>query len=378
MTGLQRKRAVRRKLGIPEDATVLLTVGSAAKYKPMRGLNFVNTAVEIIRQCGNAQLIAVGPADEGEWKAARKAMGGRISAVGSQPDSTLFCQAADLYLEGFPAGSLTALLEAGEAGLPCVRAPQLCVPPFSSDSAGIDDLAQPKDVNEYVQIAVALAKDAKSSAQRGQQLQQAIRSQHCGKAWLTHLNALKQLIPECHSIYEDFRPVPVEQHWLDWSIRSVHANKPAPTWAAVASGVYVEAWKRTSENPQIERALWARLKANPPEEGQAMGWWEDFLQRASLWRLNGQIRRQGVQARLIAGANLALAHEKQGLARRLIYSCLLKSPSSVGNLLWIKMFVKSHLGPDLLSGLRRIKHCRFRAKARETLSPATVEKVAKS
>src|SRR5207253_10705538 len=54
----------------------------------------------------------------------------------SDLDSSIFCEAADVYLEGFPAGSLTALLEAGEAGLACVRAPAQVIPPFSSDGAG--------------------------------------------------------------------------------------------------------------------------------------------------------------------------------------------------------------------------------------------------
>jgi hypothetical protein len=365
-TGLQRKRAVRRRLEIPEDATVLLTVGSASKYKPMPGLNFVNTAVEIIQQCENVRLVAVGPPDEGEWKAARKAMDGRISAVGYQPDSTLFCHAADLYLEGFPAGSLTALLEAGEAGLPCVRAPLLCIPPFSSDSAGIDNLAQPKDANEYVRTAVALVKDTKSSTELGQQLQRAIRSQHCGGAWLARLRAVKQLIPEGHSVCEDFCPVPVEQHWLDWSIQSVYADKPAPARNAVAAGVYVEAWKRTAAKPQIEAALWARLKACQTHEEQVAGRWETLLERASLWRLNKQIRRQGTRSRLIAKAALALTGGKQSLARKLTYSCLLQSPSSVGDPAWIKMLVKSHLSHQWLLGLRRMKRPVCRTKTRES------------
>jgi hypothetical protein len=171
---------------------------------------------------------------------------------------------------------------------------------------------------------------------------------------LAHLGTVKQLIPECHSVHENFCPVPVERHWLDWSIQCVYANKPAPTRSTVAAGVFIEAWKRTTTNPQIEKALWARLKAFRIREGQTPGGWENFLERASLWRLNRQIQRQGLRARLINSANLALARGKQGLARKLIYSCLLQNISSAGDLVWIKMLLKSHLSSTWIRQFKRI------------------------
>ena len=344
---------------------MLLTVGSAHKYDPMPDLDFVETALAILRKAPDVHLIAVGPRDKGVWRAAREKTGGRFMALGPQPDSTLFCRAADLYLEGFPSGSLTALLEAGEAGLPCVRAPRACIPPLSSDSAGLDGLDQPEDVNEYVQIAATLAQDVKARAELGQKLQQSIRLHHCGSGWLAHLRAVKKLIPESHSVHENFSPTPVEQHRRDWFIECLHANQTAPTRSTVAAGIFVEAWRRTGEKPQIEEALWARLKACQTHEEQVAGRWETFWERTSLWRLNRRIRRQGARSCLIADAGLALASGKQSLARKLTYSCLLQSPSSVGDLPWIKMFVKSHLSPQWLNGLRQMKRPAYRTKTCE-------------
>jgi hypothetical protein len=171
---------LRQSLGLPEDAVMLLTVGSAAKYEPMPGLNFLEAAQEILRACPNAYLVAVGPKDEGVWRAARQASGGRILPVGYQQDSTLFCRSADLYLEGFPLGSLTALLEAGQAGLMCVRAPLDSPLPFCSDSVSLDSIPQPRDLSDYVRTATALINDSARRIAGGKRLQQDINAQHCG------------------------------------------------------------------------------------------------------------------------------------------------------------------------------------------------------
>jgi hypothetical protein len=165
--GPDQKRELRRQLGLPEQGIMFLTVGSAAKYQPITGLDFLKTSQAILDRLPEARIVAVGPADYGEWRAMRLRTGNRLIPMGRQPDSTLFCRAADIYLEGFPSGSLTALLEAAEAGLPCVRCPADIVPPNCSDDPAMEDIAQPRDVPGYVETALALARDPGGSAEKG-------------------------------------------------------------------------------------------------------------------------------------------------------------------------------------------------------------------
>ena len=303
--------------------------------------------------------------------------------VGYQ-DSALFCRAADLYLEGFPAGSLTALLEAGEAGLACVRAPREVVPPFSSDGLGLDEVKQPRDVEDYVRTAVGLAQDANARVELGKKLQHAIRSHHCGEGWLGRLREVKGLIPERHSVYPDFRPTPVEQHRRDWLIQYLHRNDPQVSISTIAAEAFIEAWKRTTGEPQIDKALWAALKAC--ECGEVHGFSTEiglgvdtvphcdpgathgavrtprpkqcflstFQDAATLWWLNKRIRRRGLRERLMANASLALASGRQDLARKLTYACLLKRISSLSDLAWIRMLVKTHISPRWLGGVKRM------------------------
>ena len=342
----------RRKLGLPEDGTMLLTVGSATKYQPMPGLDFVATALEILRPCDDAYLVALGPRQEGAWKAASKAVGGRILALGQRPDSIPFCRAANVYLEGFPLGSLTALLEAGQAGLPCVRGPRDCVPPLTSDDLSLARLPQPQDIKGYIQKAVSLTRDAETRAQLGSKLREAIRAEHCGAGWLSHLQAVRSEIPKQHSIYPNFNSGRVEDGLRDWFLEFLFAKGPAPTAKAVSTELFIEAWRRSNLAPEIGPTLWSELKGCETGQREPARGWRRFVELFTLWHLNKQIRRQGRRERLVARGRLALNTGKPALARKLTYQCLLTSFSSAGDLNWIKLFIKAHLGWTLPGRLR--------------------------
>jgi hypothetical protein len=330
---------------------MLLTVGTAAKYQSSPGLDFVATAVKMLEQCDNAYLVAVGPRDEGSWKAAREALGARFLALGPQPDSMPFCRAADVYLEGFPLGSVTAFLEAGLAGLPCVRGPVECAP-YTTDDLSVDAFAPPRDVSEYIQMAVDLVKSPVARMEQGLRLQEAIRSDHCGAGWLSRLQAVKSRIPKSHSVYPDFQPTMVDQKVRDWYLRFLFANDPAPTARTLALPLFVEAWRRTDSTPQMDPTLWAELEACAASDRRAVGLFAKVSDRVSLWRLNRTIRSRGVRARLISRGRLALATGKVKAARKLSYECLLKSPPSLWDLNWIKLFVKAHSGKGLVVSLK--------------------------
>lgn len=200
------RREVRKSFGITPDEFLFLTIGSARKYEPMLGLSFLDAAEEILKRCPQAKLLAVGPRPTGEWQAVSERTGGRLLAVGNQSDLGRFHAAADLYLEGMPAGSLTALLEVCLAGLACVRAPAQVRPPHASDGSALAPVGQPAGVAEYINESVMLAHDESVRSRRALLLQKLVRDTHCEAGWSKCLAHIVSTMPKTHAIYLEQQP----------------------------------------------------------------------------------------------------------------------------------------------------------------------------
>lgn len=113
------RAAARTRIGIPEGARVLLTIGSA--YKFSCGDRHLLDALEpLLHAHPTTVLIAVGPAPTGRWAAAAAAAQGRVIAAGVLPDVRDVLAAADVYVESYPCSSGTAAVEAAQSGLPVV------------------------------------------------------------------------------------------------------------------------------------------------------------------------------------------------------------------------------------------------------------------
>src|SRR5205814_8905774 len=127
--GLSLRSVAAARVGDPTALArglVLLTIGSPHKYHPSRQLDFEKTVVRIVDALGDCTLIAVGPSpDDPLWQQLAARTKGRVVAVGLDPDLAPWHGAADLYIEGFPIGSYTALLEVALAGRAFVRKPHL-------------------------------------------------------------------------------------------------------------------------------------------------------------------------------------------------------------------------------------------------------------
>jgi len=264
--------------------------------------------------------------------------------LGYKPNSMRFCRAADVYLEGFPVGSLTAFLEAAEAGLPGVRNPRQCVPPFASDSPGLEPFPQPKDPADYINMGVTLASDVNARKDLGQRMQFAVRSQHCDTHWLDRLQLVKQAIPNAHAVHLDFAPRAVESSITEWHLQFCWGGQARAARGRIALNLFTEAWKRTGSEPVMQPSLWA----NSAQDRKGLDGLGAGLARCrdavSLWRLNRRIRARGQRSRWLAHGSQALAKGHWDLARRSVYSCLGSSPFCISDIEWIKLFIKVHFG----------------------------------
>lgn len=200
------RREVRKSFDIAPEDFLLLTIGSARKYEPMNGLSFLEAAEAILKRCPQAKLLAVGPRPTGEWQAVAARTGGRLLAVGNQSDLGRFHAAADLYLEGMPAGSLTALLEVCLGGLGCVRAPAQVRPPHASDGSALAPVPQPAGVTEYIEEAIGLVNAPAQRHQRAELLQRLVRDTHCEQGWSKILAQIVAKLPKSHAVYSSQKP----------------------------------------------------------------------------------------------------------------------------------------------------------------------------
>lgn len=237
------RAAARRLLGLPADACVLLTVGHHYKYRAVPGLDFLGAVATILRARPHAHLVAVGPQEDPRWRALREGTGGRARALGPRHDLPAIHAAADLYLEGFPIGSPTALLEAGRGGLACVRAPAEVPPPFAIDGAALDGLAQPADLDAHAKATLALIDDPARRAAEGAALARAIERHHTGPGWLAHLERARASLPARHRPQPPAAVAPLPATIRDFSVAlaTLHHQDDTLTFtlrAALAQGLH--------------------------------------------------------------------------------------------------------------------------------------------
>ncbi len=170
----------RARLGIPADEVMLLTIGSSYKYKPTRKHDFFRTLRLVLAANPAARLyvIGVGPEDLRAWGSPGH---DRVKPLGLVSDPSVHEAAADLYLEGFPLNSYTALLETAAHGvcpvLMYAPTPQL---DLADDAALTGLVASTSDEPAYVALVSALIADPAGRTSTGQAVAGRIAAIHGG------------------------------------------------------------------------------------------------------------------------------------------------------------------------------------------------------
>lgn len=197
----------RRALGMGEDEVVLLSVGRGVKYRPCGAHDFVATAHRILERHPEAHLFVAGASQAGISPHLRRALHPRLHLEGTVRDPARHRAAADVYLESFPYGSQTALLEAALGGLPVVPAyAPLCPLLVASDDAVDDVVPHPRSEGEYVEQVDALVREPGRRRALGETLRRRLLVGHVGEGWLERLAALYR---ETDGLAHRPRPIPI-------------------------------------------------------------------------------------------------------------------------------------------------------------------------
>lgn len=218
---LQRQKlAARAVLGFPADAVIFLTVGASFKYLAMDDLDFVRTCERILAGVPRGIVIVAGFDGDSRWKAAASRTGGRIRTLGRRsPDGlALVREASDVYLEGFPFGTTTSLLESALARRPVVLAPAECPPPYGSDGVALDGVVRrPASVDDYVTAALRLAESPARRHREAEAVRRSVQEHHTGEGWRRYLEIAVRSLPPSHATYPPVQPArtpeSIYQHW---------------------------------------------------------------------------------------------------------------------------------------------------------------------
>lgn len=179
------------RLGLAEHEKVIFSVALPYKYTALGELDFAHIFGEFAG-IHDVTVLVVGPERDARWGLAEDTSGGRVRALGRRADLSLFHQAADVYVDSFPFGSATSLLEAGSYGVPVLT----FNPVAGAGVMTLDDPALPSEditrtsLSSYQDRLAELLENESVRLHAGRETAARIASAHTGEAWLAQLDEM--------------------------------------------------------------------------------------------------------------------------------------------------------------------------------------------
>jgi hypothetical protein len=181
----------RKELQIPADQVAMLSIGSAFKYTPTDTHNFYDVAVKLLEQHPQAHLYLVGVTWDECAEYLHYRQHERLHPLGIIEDPCRYRAAADLYLEGFPLCSETALLESTLLG----ACPVLSFAPGSRvltcDDVGLSGVVEnATSEEEYIEKVSHLIRNSGERKRIATQVKARVSACHCGPEWRSSLRSV--------------------------------------------------------------------------------------------------------------------------------------------------------------------------------------------
>jgi hypothetical protein len=197
------REAIRRKLNIEPTSIVLLTVGQEYKYTKFAGYDFFSTMTKILKKYPHTVLIAAGPQPNGKWMQSSTILPNRIRMTGRINRSELqtFYDCADIYIDGFPMGGITAMLEAGIQGLPIIGLNGQT----SRTINGSDDISlasfgtHAPSIEAFTSLLENMIASQSVRFQKTTQIKESIEATHLPPGWNKYLNDILLSLPSKHT-----------------------------------------------------------------------------------------------------------------------------------------------------------------------------------
>jgi len=183
------REEARKQLNIGKETLVILTIGDEYKYKNALGYNFKKSIHKIINKFNDIKVFAIGIPKNSEWLKLYQETNYKFIPLDRINDKRLidkYYSASNLYIESFPFGSLTAMLDAGMNMLPIIRMHNVQAPILSSDDISLDDdVLIALDEDNYANMAIEILNFSNEKRNEiGKKIRNKIIETHCGKEWV--------------------------------------------------------------------------------------------------------------------------------------------------------------------------------------------------
>lgn len=180
----------KQELGIDPGAIMLFSAARGMKYRTTNGRSFADTHVELMQRHPNALLYVLGAGDPEDWREACAAAGGRIKPLPETPQTKVYYEAADIYVDSFPFVSSTSLMEA--AGLETPLVSRFYGPKeariFAINHPGIDaPTLHGSNEAEYIAHLERLIRDPELRARKGKEAREAVLYYHTPPSWMNFI-----------------------------------------------------------------------------------------------------------------------------------------------------------------------------------------------
>ncbi|MGE0740460.1 MAG: glycosyl transferase family 1 [Hyphomonadaceae bacterium] len=216
------REQAKRELGIASDTIMLFSAARGMKYRSVNGRTFADPHVELLQRHPHAALYVLGAGDPPDWRGACAATDGRIKPLPESPNTKLYYEAADIYVDSFPFVSSTSMMEAAGLGTPLVsrfygpREARI----FAINHPGIDAPTLHGDTEaEYVRHLDALIGDPDLRARKGEEARQAVLHYHTPPSWL-------DFIEKAYALAASLPPIDPKAHLAAMPDESFHDGEP--------------------------------------------------------------------------------------------------------------------------------------------------------
>jgi glycosyltransferase involved in cell wall biosynthesis len=181
----------RRALQIPDDQVAMLSIGSAFKYTPTDTHDFYRVAIILLERHPHVHLYLIGVTWDDCAEYLNHRQHDRLHLLGIIEEPSLYRAAADIYLEGFPLCSETALLESTLSG----ACPVLSFAPGSrlltcDDVALSGVIENATGEEEYIEKVSYLIRNRQERERVSNQAKARVSTYHGGPEWTRSLQSV--------------------------------------------------------------------------------------------------------------------------------------------------------------------------------------------